>query len=155
MSELIRMNEFCERIMPEPSSGCWLWVGSVGRDGYGTVYDGLSRYWRAHRLSWDQNRGEIPLGMHVLHRCDIPTCVNPEHLFLGTDADNTRDKVAKGRHRHGESGAPKLTEEMVRQIIAESNPDKYSGSKYGISSGYFFQIRNGKHWKHIPRSAKK
>lgn len=85
--------------------GCWLWTGasSGGAPGqtYGYTNDGgrAGRDLRAHRVSWVLYRGPIPDGMHVLHKCDVPLCVNPAHLFLGTHADNMRDMVSKGRDR--------------------------------------------------------
>jgi hypothetical protein len=81
-------------------SGCVLWHGAKTRNGYGhmkvrgSVTD-------VHRLAWTCEYGEIPDGMHVLHKCDVRNCINPSHLFLGTNKDNTDDKVAKGRQRNG------------------------------------------------------
>ncbi len=147
------MDVFHPRVMPEPNSGCWLWIGSAGKDGYGTINVGANKYWRVHRLSWHENRGEIPKGMHVLHRCDGPTCVNPDHLFLGTDADNTKDKMAKGRHLWGEDNPPaKLTETMVKQLLADPRPAKEAAPDYNISESQFSAIRRGLYWKRIPRS---
>jgi hypothetical protein len=87
-----------ERVLPEPNSGCWLWTGRYGNQGYGT-YGGGRRGERvqAHRLVWEVTNGPIPTGLFVLHRCDVRGCVNPAHLFLGTAKDNTRDMMAKGR----------------------------------------------------------
>jgi hypothetical protein len=82
--------------MPEPNTGCLLWLGKVGTDGYGLFKVGGKRR-AAHRVSYEIHKGPIPPGLWVLHRCDTPACVNPEHLFLGTHADNMRDMVAKGR----------------------------------------------------------
>lgn len=87
---------------PEPNTGCWLWVAGQDSHGYGRVHVpslGLINN-RAHRLFWIVHRGKIPDGLHVLHKCDTPLCVNPDHLFLGTHEDNMVDKARKGRHRN-------------------------------------------------------
>src|SRR5215471_5778543 len=86
---------------------CWLWFGSCDPRGYGRLgkpygVDGPA-YIPAHRLSWILNRGPIPSGLHVLHRCDVRECVRPDHLFLGTQSTNMADKVAKGRQHRGDS----------------------------------------------------
>lgn len=80
-------------------NSCWEWMGGKNRDGYGTAVF-LSRHYGAHRASWMIHNGPIPKKMSVLHRCDNPGCVNPDHLWLGTQADNVRDCKAKGRIRH-------------------------------------------------------
>jgi hypothetical protein len=81
------------------TEACWLWTGSVNGKGYGQISQhkrGL-RPLQSHRFSWTLHFGAIPKGMRVLHRCDNPTCVRPDHLFLGTDMDNTKDMISKGR----------------------------------------------------------
>lgn len=80
-----------------PSGACWIWTGPTNNHGYGRF--GGSRY--AHRVSYQLAHGPIPPGMVVLHRCDNPPCVNPDHLSLGTQRDNVRDMVTKGRHNPG------------------------------------------------------
>lgn len=81
-------------------SGCWIWTGTRLSAGYGVIrHEG--KLVRAHRVSWEMNRGPIPEGKRVLHRCDVPFCVNPAHLFLGTQADNVSDMIAKGRENFG------------------------------------------------------
>ena len=86
--------------IPEPMTGCWYWIGSIGNSGYGKTRFDHSNDFSAHRISYLAFRGVIPEGMCVLHRCDVRLCVNPSHLFLGTKKDNSRDMVAKGRHKH-------------------------------------------------------
>jgi hypothetical protein len=85
--------ELESRISPEPTSGCWLWASTYDSFGYGVL-----RNKKAHRLSWQAYRGEIPDGMFVCHKCDVPECINPDHLFLGTPRENAQDMVRKGRH---------------------------------------------------------
>ena len=87
-----------DRFIPEPNSGCWLWDGALTRDGYGQVRIRNVNH-RVHRLVWEESFGPIPEGMLICHTCDIPTCGNPSHLFLGTPQDNTRDMMAKGRFK--------------------------------------------------------
>jgi len=92
------------RVIPEPNSGCWLWEGATLFNGYGVIgrpgkHNGNVL---THRASWEVHVGSIPEGMYVLHRCDNRRCVLPDHLFLGTQADNLADMVSKGRSCRGE-----------------------------------------------------
>ncbi len=89
-----------ERSIPEPMSGCWLWLRARIPEGYGHIaVDGKNL--GAHRVSYETFVGPIPDGLWVLHRCDTPPCINPRHLFLGTHKQNVADSAAKGRHHHG------------------------------------------------------
>ncbi len=83
-------------------NGCWVWIGALDTLGYGHLT--IKRKLRlAHRVSWELANGSIPDGLHVLHHCDNPPCVNPSHLFLGTHLDNMRDMIAKGRSNFNHS----------------------------------------------------
>lgn len=88
------------------TDGCWLWMGARHPQGYGNIglpKDENGRYpiGKAHRVSWELHNGPIPAGLLVMHRCDNPPCVNPDHLFVGTVGDNVRDSASKGRLRPG------------------------------------------------------
>lgn len=82
--------------MPVTECGCWIWLRSLSTRGYGQINLG-DRVTRTHRASYEAFKGTIPDGLHVLHTCDVKTCVNPDHLYLGTDAENSRDRIARGR----------------------------------------------------------
>lgn len=128
---------------------CWPWKAMRDPLGYGKL-NARGMGTMAHRLTWMVHNGEIPVGMIVCHRCDNPPCCNPAHLFLGTNADNMADKVAKGRQSRlpGEkSGTAKLTWEKVREIRAAAGPYKPIAMFYGISETNVCMIKNGHTWR--------
>lgn len=111
------LEKFQSLVETEPMSGCWLWVGSIDWDGYG-LFSVERRVHRAHRFAWEVGRGPIPGGLLVCHRCDIPACVNPDHLFLGTPKDNAADAAQKGRTAHSErSPRSKMTARQALGIM--------------------------------------
>lgn len=90
-----------ERMMDSvtKTSTCWLWTGIVNRKGYGK-FRIAGKFLGTHRVAYALFKEPIPKGMWVLHTCDVPNCVNPDHLYIGDQYDNERDKVARGRHHH-------------------------------------------------------
>ncbi len=135
-----------------PPEGCWEWVGNRMSNGYGRLYwAGVS--YHVHRLSWVLHRGLIPRGMYVCHHCDNKTCVRPDHLFLGTPADNMRDKAAKKRSLYGEKNPhAKLTESEVSEIRAKrgSGTCQQLATEYGVGVAAISKIQLRQLWKHIP-----
>lgn len=116
---------FWDRV--EKSDSCWLWTGAKVPDGYGTMsYEGVVR--KTHRLSWLFVYGQVPLGMSVLHRCDNPPCVRPDHLFLGTQSDNMRDCASKGRRRV----VRRFTEHCIRGHAWTPENVTWSSNKNGV-----------------------
>ena len=138
-----------------PESGCWLWTRSVNRNGYGKVKVS-GRHLTAHRWSWMLHRGEITNGLHVLHRCDVTACVNPNHLWLGTGLDNVRDMWSKGRRGELRGGSMPNEEnphaKFSDQQIAEMRAEKAKGietssaiaKRMGVSLSHFFHVVSGK-----------
>lgn len=149
------IDDFMVRTMPVPECGCWLWMGGCDGHGYGGLdVDGKQQ--SAHRRAWSLFRGEIPKGMHVLHRCDVPCCVNPDHLFLGTPADNMADKSAKGRtarHFGEDNPASKLSADNVRAIRASSEKLKVLAARYSVGMSQISKVRRGERWRALDGAA--
>lgn len=94
---------FWDKVQTGGWDECWLWLGAKNKDGYGNVWvDGKCML--AHRAVWEREKFAIGEGLYVLHRCDNPSCVNPNHLFLGTQKDNVRDCAEKGRRNQARYG---------------------------------------------------
>ncbi len=133
---------------------CWTWTASRNWDGYGQSWDG-ERLWIAHRFAWTLVNGPIPDGLCVLHRCDNPPCVRPDHLFLGTNAVNVADRERKGRGNQpagGANGRAKLTEAAVREIrrraaIGESH--SALGRAFGVSNVIAGRVVRRETWAHV------
>lgn len=147
------IERFEQKYIPEPMSGCFLWMCAQHRQGYGSLaIKGKSLL--AHRVSWELHRGQIPEGIKVLHRCDNPCCVNPDHLFLGTQSDNVADCGRKGRSnkRGSINGNAKLTEEDVREIRSAPRSKFVCvelAAKFGVAQSSISDIRRGRNWSGV------
>jgi len=141
-------------------SGCWVYDGGhAGRSGHKQIWDNDQRRMvLVHRAAYAAARGPIPNGLNVLHHCDNPPCVNPAHLYLGTVADNNRDRDQRGRHRplHGaEHGSAKLNENQVREILRRAGrgePQHVIAADFGITQGNVSYIALGKTWRTLTRA---
>lgn len=129
--------------------GCWLWQERLDSRGYGM----FPRHLRAHRVSYTAFKGPIPAGLHVLHSCDNPRCVNPDHLSVGTPADNMRDKMLRGRARGAHPGEAhamaKLTEAQVLEIRADGRIHRLIAADYGVGRRTIGDIKRRRCWVHI------
>lgn len=145
----------------DTSGECWVWVASTSPGGYGRMAANEpgkpKRIVQAHRLSWELEHGPIPSGYSILHKCDNPRCVRPEHLRLGTHADNMRDCAAKDRINRrapqGEaSGLSVLTAEQVCDIYQRRQAGellRVLATEYGVSISQVHRIATGKSWRHL------
>lgn len=139
--------------IPEPTSGCWLWTAKCNKKGYGGLFF-KGKSWQAHRAAWTVWKGPIPPGMQILHRCDMPCCINPDHLFLGTNEDNVADRVSKGRNAKykgpfGERHPARiLTAEQVIEIKKTTDSQSTRAAHYGVSRSLIGMIRQGKKRTH-------
>jgi len=140
----------------EPNSGCFLWTAGTYKFGYGKIGirlpDGTKKTMTAHRLAWELHRGQVPKPFVVMHKCDVPSCVNINHLELGTQTNNLKDMWIKGRARpqtqpsHERPNA-KLSWELVRSIRSSLVPSKELAKQLGVSNVLIYRVRNGEGWK--------
>lgn len=137
---------------------CWLWTGDLSRrGGYGRVYLGIDstgkkRFESAAVAFYREFVGPIPDGGWMLHRCDNPPCVNPDHLFVGSHRENMRDMVEKGRSTKGtrRPSTSKLNEEDVRAIRASTESQRKLAARYGVDGSTICRIRTGQRHKGVP-----
>jgi hypothetical protein len=150
----LTLNETFLALLPVgEDNACWEWPMLKPDTRYGTLTY-YYRHYYAHRLSYEVHHGPIPDGMIVCHRCDNPPCCNPAHLFLGTDQDNSNDKLAKGRQTRGEDlHAAKLTENQVlemRYLYSTGWLQEELSAAFGVTRSNVSMVIAGKTWKHLP-----
>ena len=139
------------------TDGCWVWIGGRRNGRYGDFAVGHpNKHMLAHRFSWTLHNGPVPTGLHVLHKCDNPPCVNPDHLFLGTAADNARDKVSKGRQsrvqgeRHHNAKLCVSKVQDIRRECATGTTQREAAKKYGVSQRLVYMVVHKQIWSHVP-----
>ena len=136
------------------TDGCWIWKLSKDKNGYG-IFKGMigqTEFTRAHRFSYALHTGDLLIGMQALHTCDTPSCVNPAHLFSGTNADNMRDKIEKGRSRvpvGEDNGKAILTERQAMRILKDPRPYTEIASDYNVAPSTIGSLKQRVSWKHL------
>lgn len=147
------LQRFEKKYIPEPNSGCWLWLGTINNAGYGRLrYDKSKSLGSAHRIAWELFRGPIPDGLLALHRCDNSYCVNPDHLFIGDYKANVRDSKQKGRRAKwvGKlNNSVKLSESDVLKIRTRTGRLIDVAKEFGVCVTTISNIRRRINWSHI------
>ena len=148
------IDRFWSKVDKRGPDDCWLWLGTKNLpNDCGMVYGNFgvrSVSYRAHRFSWMLANGQIPNGLFVMHKCDVPLCVNPHHLFTGTAGDNNRDAMRKGRITKGENvNTAKLTEDQVVEIYHSPGGFTELGRAYDVCATTIMKIKRGLSWKHL------
>lgn len=150
--------KFLSKSFPEPNTGCWLWVGKTTADGYGQLHPGDNEFGlsSAHRYSYTIHHGHISANLQVLHKCDQPCCINPDHLFLGTQQENIADMDRKGRRKVGmgvRHSRAKIDDDIALSIKAMYRTGLYKqtdlANRFNISRSVVSKIVNGNGWKHV------
>jgi hypothetical protein len=143
-------DRFEEKFIPEPNSGCWLWEGGIGSSGY-------AQFWfngktvQSSRMAYELYKGRLSPKDYVCHTCDNKSCVNPDHLFIGTAQDNMTDKVRKGRHvfheSHPNSKLSYVDVARIRDLLATGNDSHAEiALKFGVSRMTITDINNNRTW---------
>lgn len=158
MSDDRSMQYLKERTTVDPQTGCWLWRLRLDRDGYGRCKQS-GRVWFTHRLSWTVANGPIQDGLCVCHRCDVRTCCNPDHLFLGTSTENNIDRDTKGRHvqlkgsGHGNARMVEHDVSIIKMLLGLGVKQHRLAALYGVSRQAITRIKSGGGWSHVAGAA--
>lgn len=137
------------------SEGCWLWTGATKGRGYGH-FSRRGRWFAAHRVSFELAFGPIPTGLRVLHRCDVPACVRPDHLFTGTGKDNYQDMVSKGRNsspgakRNGHAKVGPEQVLLIRARVRKGERKAVLAAEFNLSKSALGKLIRGDTWSKLP-----
>lgn len=137
-------DSFDDAYVPEPTSGCWIWLRSLDSEGYGQLNIGARKLQLAHRFSYERTHGPLKSGDNVLHRCDVRCCVNPSHLFIGTKKDNAVDMARKGR-----AGGRKLSVGDVLAIRKDNRSLTAIAKDYGVYFTLVSAIKRRLKWAYL------
>lgn len=153
------ISRFLDKVkVPENKQECWEWFGFRTTKGYGRMYVSRNKYDAAHRVSYSLFIGKIPDGMVVMHKCDNPRCVNPEHLTIGTYQENTQDCIAKKRFHPGvkrgeKNNMTKLTTEQAKEILRLVSDGIMKGKDiakmFGVSQSTVSSIKVKRNWSYL------
>jgi len=144
---------FWEKV--DKSKECWEWQAARDKDGYGFFHH-HGKMGKAHRFSWEMHNGPIPEGLQVLHKCDNPRCIRPDHLFVGTNIENVADRTKKRRQPDGERhNEAKVTLKQVQEMRRNGKTGTYKsiGQRYGLSIAQTAKILNNQSWKNYQETA--
>jgi hypothetical protein len=138
------------KFIPEPNSGCWLWLGALDDHGYARLK--VASYQppvKVHRYIWEQcNCIKLPTETHACHSCDNPPCINPEHVFPGDALLNRQDSMRKGRHNFGaRNGGARLSATRALEIMTSQDSDEAAAERFSVSVGHVYAIRRGIKWR--------
>lgn len=145
------IERFGDSFIPVTESGCWIWEKGVDKDGYGNFSTKARETIRAHRISYFIYKGEIPKGKMVLHTCDTPSCVNPNHLYIGDNYDNMRDRSVRGRgvfHTNEKHPACKFSNTEIKRILLLNGlgvSRKEIQEEFGISPSHLSSVISGRY----------
>lgn len=126
----------------DQDTGCWNWSGAITKKSYGNVHY-MGRWWKAHRLFYTKYIAEIEAGDVIMHACDNPRCVNPDHLKAGSQRENIEDCIQKNRHALTKNGL-KITADQAAEIYRSTEADSVLAKRYGVSRGLIWKIRKKK-----------
>ena len=149
-SEKNAVDRFMALALPVTESGCWLWTGRCNNNGYGFFFkNSENRVMLAHRFSYETFIGTIPPGLHVLHKCDVSSCVNPNHLSIGSQSENIQQCMDRNRHHRNIgvlNGHAKLSPAEIEKIISDNRTVREIARDYGVHNSTICRVKTNKSW---------